>query len=84
MNGAVVGSGSIIASGAVVTENHIIPPHSLVVGMPAKVIKAIPEEWNKIHALALKYKTVWTERYGLLPDAGENITKVKKSYSETL
>ena len=23
-----------------------------------------------IHAQAIKYKTLWTERYGLLPDGG--------------
>ena len=39
-------------------------------GVPAKVIKSIPEDWERIHYQALKYKTLWTERYKLLPDAG--------------
>ncbi|MDU4959461.1 MAG: gamma carbonic anhydrase family protein [Sporomusaceae bacterium] len=69
LTGAVVGKGSIIAAGAVVRENQVIPPHSLVAGVPAKVIKPIPDEWDRIHAQALKYKTLWTERYKLLPDA---------------
>lgn len=69
LNGAVVGKGSIVAAGALVREGQIIPPHSLVVGVPAKVIKSIPEEWDSLHAQALKYKTLWTERYGMIPDA---------------
>lgn len=69
LSGAVIGKGSIIAAGAVVKENQIIPPHSLVVGLPAKIIKTIPDEWDKIHAQAVKYKTLWTKRYGVLPDA---------------
>lgn len=69
LTGAVVGKGSIVAAGALVRENQIIPPHSLVVGMPAKVIKSVLEDWDSIHAQALKYKSLWTERYGLLPDA---------------
>lgn len=70
LTGAVIGQGSIVAAGALVRENQIIPPNSLVVGVPAKVIKSIPEDWDSIHAQALKYKTLWTERYGLLPNAG--------------
>lgn len=70
LTGAVIGKGSIIAAGALVREKQIIPPHSLVVGVPAKVVKAVPEDWDSIHAQALKYKTLWTKRYGLLPDAG--------------
>ncbi|VBB07661.1 Hypothetical protein LUCI_2926 [Lucifera butyrica] len=70
LTGAVIGSGSIVAAGAVVKENQLIPPHSLVVGVPAKIIKAIPDELPKIHAQAVKYKTLWTQRYGFLPDAG--------------
>lgn len=37
LNGAVIGSGSVIAAGAVVTEDMIVPPNSVVMGMPAKV-----------------------------------------------
>ena len=70
LTGAVIGKGSIVAAGALVRENQVIPPHSLVAGLPAKVIKSIPENWEAIHSQALKYKTLWTERYNLLPDAG--------------
>jgi carbonic anhydrase/acetyltransferase-like protein (isoleucine patch superfamily) len=70
LSGAVVGKGSIIAAGAVVRENEVIPPHSLVVGVPGKIVKQIEGEWEKIHAQAVKYKTLWTEQYGLLPNAG--------------
>ena len=44
MNGTVVGRGSIIGAGAVVTGGMEIPPGSLVLGVPAKVIKKISEE----------------------------------------
>ncbi|MDF2569402.1 MAG: yrdA [Sporomusa sp.] len=70
LNGAVVGKGSIIAAGAVVKENQIIPPHSLVVGVPAKIVKSVPDEWDSIHAQAVKYKTLWSERYQIMPEAG--------------
>jgi carbonic anhydrase/acetyltransferase-like protein (isoleucine patch superfamily) len=39
MDGAVIGRGSIVAPGAVVLERTEIPPHSIVAGVPAKVIK---------------------------------------------
>lgn len=70
MNGAVVGRGSIIAAGAVVKENQIIPPFSMAVGVPAKIIKTVPEETEKIHSQAVKYKKLWSERYGIMPNAG--------------
>ncbi len=78
LTGAVIGKGSIVAAGAVVRENQIIPPHSLVVGLPAKVIKSIPDEWPRIHAQAVKYKTLWTKRYGILPDAGGEVYQGEK------
>lgn len=70
MNGAKIGKGSIIAAGALVKENQLIPPHSLVVGVPGKVVKTLPENIDNIHAQAVKYKTLWTERYNIMPDAG--------------
>ena len=40
-----VGTGSIIGAGAVVREGMEVPPHSLVVGVPAKVVReARPED----------------------------------------
>lgn len=73
LNGAVIGRGSVVAAGALVRENDVIPPFSLVVGMPGKVIKQLPENTDRIHAQAVKYKTLWTERYGYLPDAGGEV-----------
>lgn len=51
MNGAVVGEGSRIAAGALVAQNKVIPPYSLVVGVPGKVVKTLekgsrPQEGN--------------------------------------
>ncbi len=42
LNGAVVGEGALIGAGAVVTEGAIIPPHTVAVGIPAKVKDSIP------------------------------------------
>lgn len=39
LNGAVIGEGSIVGAGALVTENKVFPPHSLIVGVPAKLVK---------------------------------------------
>jgi hypothetical protein len=39
LNRVVVGRGSIIAAGAVVPERTVIPPHSLVIGVPGRVTR---------------------------------------------
>ena len=39
LDGAEIGSGSIVGAGAVITENMKIPEGSLVVGVPAKIIR---------------------------------------------
>lgn len=70
LSGAVIGTGSIIGAGAVVREHQVIPPYSLVVGVPGKIVKSTADEAEKIHAQAIKYKTLWTERYKILPNAG--------------
>lgn len=44
MNGAMIGAGSIVGAGAVVTEGTQVPPGSIALGAPAKVIdKPAPE-----------------------------------------
>jgi carbonic anhydrase/acetyltransferase-like protein (isoleucine patch superfamily) len=42
LNGATVGQGSIVGANALVTTDMQIPPHSLVLGVPAKIIKQDP------------------------------------------
>lgn len=41
LDGAVIGKRSVVGAGAVVTKNMQVPPGSLVLGMPAKVIKPL-------------------------------------------
>ena len=36
--------GSIIGAGEVMLENQVVPPFSLVVGTPGKIIKTTPED----------------------------------------
>ncbi len=44
LTGAVVGSGSLVAAGAVVPQGMIVPPHSLVVGVPGRVVRELRDE----------------------------------------
>jgi carbonic anhydrase/acetyltransferase-like protein (isoleucine patch superfamily) len=39
LTGSVIGEESVIAAGAVVTENRRIPPRSVVMGVPGKVVR---------------------------------------------
>jgi gamma-carbonic anhydrase len=56
LDDAVVGAGSIVGAGALVTQRTIIPPRSLVLGFPARVVRTIDEGDVASHrALAAKY-----------------------------
>ena len=44
LNHVRVGTGSIVGAGALITEGTVIPPHSLVIGMPAKVKRRLTDE----------------------------------------
>lgn len=53
LDGAQIGEGSIVGAGALVTKETIIPPFSLVLGAPAKVVRSFSEdtrEERKKHA----------------------------------
>ena len=56
LSGAHIGQGSIIGAGTVVLENTVIPPFSLVVGVPGKIIKKTPEE-------TIETQKKWAEKY---------------------
>lgn len=56
LSGAVVGRGSIIGANALVTENARIPPGSLVLGVPGKVVRPLrPEEIDQLRQQAARY-----------------------------
>jgi carbonic anhydrase/acetyltransferase-like protein (isoleucine patch superfamily) len=56
LDGAVIGKGSIIGAHALVTRGTRIPPGSLVMGTPAKVVRALnPEEIADIR--------IWADHY---------------------
>lgn len=56
MNGARVGAGSIVGVGAVVTEGMVIPPNSVVLGMPAQVKRSCEaRDVERIHHAAQHY-----------------------------
>ena len=54
---AVIGTGSVIAAGAVVTQNTIVPPGSLMAGVPAKRIGAVSRDLSEgeIERIARNY-----------------------------
>ena len=43
LNHVHVGTGSVIGAGAVVTEGMKIPPGSLVMGVPARIVRAVDD-----------------------------------------
>lgn len=48
LNGAKIGKYCVIGANSLITENMHIPDGSLVLGSPAKVIKPIPEQQQKM------------------------------------
>ena len=57
LNGAVIGEGALVGAGALVTEDKEIPPGTLAVGAPAKVVRELTEaEKEGLKASALHYQ----------------------------
>lgn len=44
LNGCVIGEGSLVGAGALVTENKVFPPRSLLMGIPARVVRTLGED----------------------------------------
>ena len=56
LDGAEIGAQSLIGAKALVKQGMIIPPGSLVVGLPAKVVRALTDDEKKaLRASAEKY-----------------------------
>jgi carbonic anhydrase/acetyltransferase-like protein (isoleucine patch superfamily) len=43
LTGAVIGRGSIIAAGALIPENFVVEPFSLMVGIPARLLRTLDQ-----------------------------------------
>jgi carbonic anhydrase/acetyltransferase-like protein (isoleucine patch superfamily) len=59
LNKCHIGSESVIAAGALVSPGKIIPPRSMVVGVPGKIVRQVTDqEIVDIKNLAKKYKNL--------------------------
>ncbi len=61
LDGSIIGNGSLVGAGALVTGRSKIPPNSLVLGSPARVIRPLKEE-EKGEGRALAEKYVYQSR----------------------
>jgi len=83
LNEAVIGRGSGIGSGSVVTERTIIPPDSLVLGTPGKVVRTLKQGENPAVAIAEEYIQVAREHQQgnypvVVPNFNETHLKLEK------
>ena len=63
LNGVKVGTGSIVGAGAVCTEGMEIPPNSLVLGVPGRIVRQTTDaERERIRRTVSSYLEL-TERY---------------------
>lgn len=63
LGGSKIGAGSLIAAGCLIRENQVIPPRSIVVGLPGKIIGQVDDKGiadhrdraQRYYELALKH-----------------------------
>jgi carbonic anhydrase/acetyltransferase-like protein (isoleucine patch superfamily) len=56
LSGSEIGAECLIAAGALVTEGRRIPPRSVVMGVPGRVVREVsPEELRRTHAICASY-----------------------------
>jgi carbonic anhydrase/acetyltransferase-like protein (isoleucine patch superfamily) len=63
LNNVRVGEGSIVAAGALVVENTVIPPHSLYLGVPARLKRGLTEADRSFINLHATHYLKYGERY---------------------
>lgn len=67
LDGAVVGEYSLVGAGAVVREGFIVPPRTLVAGVPAKIVRELTdkelERVSKTPYNYIKYVEEYREEY---------------------
>ncbi len=56
LDDAIIGQGSVVGAGALVTQRMVVPPRSLVLGAPARVVRTLTDSDEAFQrALAAKY-----------------------------
>ncbi|MEO0814865.1 MAG: gamma carbonic anhydrase family protein, partial [Myxococcota bacterium] len=55
LNGATIGKGCIIGANALIPEGKVIPDHSLVLGVPGKVVRSVTEADRDMVALGARH-----------------------------
>lgn len=63
LNGARIGKGAIVGAGSLVTAGTEIPPHTLAVGSPAKVIRELDGDENTLETAQYKNYLRITKAY---------------------
>jgi carbonic anhydrase/acetyltransferase-like protein (isoleucine patch superfamily) len=63
MNGARIGRESIVGAGSVITEGKEFPPHSLIIGSPARVVRTLTPEQAAGMGNAAKFYAMNGPRY---------------------
>jgi len=60
LNGAVIGESCVVGAHAFIAEGKTIPPRSLVIGAPGKVVRAVTDpEVEGLRQSAAHYVTQW-------------------------
>ena len=65
LNGAVIGANSLVGAGALVTEGKIFAPGMLIVGVPARAIRALTDDEISALALSAAHYAQKAEHYAL-------------------
>ena len=67
LNGARIGKGCLVGAGALITEGKVFPDNALIMGSPAKVVRALsPEQAAGIAMGSAHYVHNW-QRYAETP-----------------
>jgi carbonic anhydrase/acetyltransferase-like protein (isoleucine patch superfamily) len=73
LNNVRVGEGSIVAAGALVTENTVIPPRSLFLGMPARLARKLTDSDRAFIDVHATHYLEYMESYLARP--GKNVVR---------
>ena len=63
LNGVKIGHHSLIAAGTLIPENTVIPPYSLVMGTPGKVVRQVEERHLKLIADTASHYVEYARAY---------------------